>query len=79
MDKVFKKIIIDAFEDPLLNALSDMTVGYANRKSLDFITHHLTYCAMIVHTEITQNCERLNTHYDPNHPIKTLIQKIKAA
>jgi hypothetical protein len=32
---------------------------------------------MIAPTEITQNYERLNTPYDPNQPIETLIQQIQ--
>jgi hypothetical protein len=42
MDQAFKKIIIDAFEDPFLNSLSDETVGYANWMLRKFITHLLT-------------------------------------
>jgi hypothetical protein len=34
---------------------------------------------MIAHTELTQNYERLNTPYDPDHPIETLFQKIQDA
>jgi hypothetical protein len=34
---------------------------------------------MIAPTELTQNYERLNTPYDPNQPIETLLQKIKDA
>jgi hypothetical protein len=30
VDQAFKKLIIDSFEDPFLNALSDEVVGYAN-------------------------------------------------
>jgi hypothetical protein len=52
-------------------------VGYANCTSLQLLTHLLTYYAMIAPTELTQNCERLNTPYDPNQPIKTLFQKIQ--
>jgi hypothetical protein len=32
VDQAFQKLIIDAFEDPLRNALSDERVGYANEK-----------------------------------------------
>jgi hypothetical protein len=61
VNQAFKKLIIDAFEDQFLNALSDEVVGYVNRTSLDILTHLLTYYAMIVPTELTQNYERLNT------------------
>jgi hypothetical protein len=42
MDQAFKKLIIYAFEDPIMNALSDEVVGYANGTSLEFITYLLT-------------------------------------
>jgi hypothetical protein len=61
VDQAFKKLIIDAFKDPFLNAISDETVGYANRTSLEFIIHLLMYYDMIAPTELTQNYERLNT------------------
>jgi hypothetical protein len=77
--QAFKKIIIDAFEDQYLNALSDKIVGYAKCTSLQLLTHILTYCAMIDPTELTQNYERLNTPYDPNQPIKNLFQQIQDA
>jgi hypothetical protein len=72
-------LIIESFNDAYLNALSDEIVGYANCTSLQLLTHHLTYCAMIAPTEITQNCERLNTPYDPNQPIETLFEQIQDA
>jgi hypothetical protein len=56
-DQAFKKLIIDAFEDQFLNALSNELVGYANRTSLDILTHLLTYYAMIAPTELTKNYE----------------------
>jgi hypothetical protein len=34
---------------------------------------------MIAPTELTQNYERLNTSYDPNQPIETLLQQIQDA
>jgi hypothetical protein len=76
VDQEFKKLIIDAFEDQFLNALSEEVVGYAHRTSLDLLTHILTYDAMIAPTELTQNYER-NTPYDPNQPIESLFQKIQ--
>jgi hypothetical protein len=42
VDQEFKKLIIDAFGDQFLNALYDEVLGYANRASLDHITHLLT-------------------------------------
>jgi hypothetical protein len=57
VDQAFKKLIIYAFKDQLLNALSNKVVGYANRTSLDLLTHLLTYYAMIAPTELTQNYE----------------------
>jgi hypothetical protein len=77
IDQTFKKLIIEEFEDQFLNALSDEVVGYANRTSLDLLTHLLTYYDMIAPTELTQNYERLNTPYDPNQPIESLFQKIQ--
>jgi hypothetical protein len=79
VDQAFKKLIIDAFEDQFLNALSDEVKGYANRTSLDLLTHLLTYYAMIAPTELTQNYERLNTLYDPTQLIESLFQKIQDA
>jgi hypothetical protein len=64
VDQAFNKMIIDAFEDQYLNALSDEIVGYANCTSLQLLTHILTYYAMIAPIELTQNFERLNTPYD---------------
>jgi hypothetical protein len=52
VDQAFKKLIIDAFEDPFLNALSDGVIGYVNFTSLQFITHNLMYYAMIAPTEL---------------------------
>jgi hypothetical protein len=53
--QAIKKLIIEAFDDAYLNALSDEVVGYANCTSLDILTHLLTYYAMIAATELTQN------------------------
>jgi hypothetical protein len=78
MDQALKKLIIEAFEDPLVNALSDEIVGYANCTSLQlFVSHLLMYYAVVAPTELTKNYERLNTPYDPNQPIETLFQQIK--
>jgi hypothetical protein len=77
--QAINKLIIESFNDAYLNALSDEIVGYANCKSLQPLTHLLTYYAMIAPTELTQNYERLNTPYDPNQPIETLFQQIQDA
>jgi hypothetical protein len=77
VDQAFKKLIIESFDDMILNALLDEIVGYANCTSLQLLTHILTYYAMITPTELTQNYERLNTLYDPKLPIKTLLQQIQ--
>jgi hypothetical protein len=69
VDQAIKKLIIEAFDDAYLNALSDEVVGYANCTSLDLLIHLLTYYTMIAPTELTQKYERLNTPYDPNQPI----------
>jgi hypothetical protein len=53
--QAFKKLIIDAFEDPSLNALSEEIVGYYNCTSLQFVSHILTYYAMLTLKELTQN------------------------
>jgi hypothetical protein len=79
VDQAIKKLLIEAFEDAYLNALSDEIVGYANCTSLQILTHLLTYYAMIAPTELTQNYEHLNTPYDPNQPIKTPFQQIQDA
>jgi hypothetical protein len=81
VDQAFKKMLIDAFEDQYLNALSDEIVGYANCTSLQLLTHILTHYAMITPPppELTQNYERLNTPYDPNQPIENLFQQIMDA
>jgi hypothetical protein len=79
VDQAIKKLILKAFDDVYLNALSDEVVGYANCTSLDLLTHLLTYYAMIAPTELTQNYERHNTPYDPNQPIETLFQQIQGA
>jgi hypothetical protein len=71
VDQAIKKLIIESFDDSYLNALSDEIVGYANCKSLQLLTHLLTYYAMIAPTELTQNYERLNTPYDPSLSIKS--------
>jgi hypothetical protein len=76
VDQAFKKMLIDAFEDQYLNALSDESVGYADCMSLQLLFHLLTYYATISPTELTQNSERLNAPYDPNQPIKNLFQQI---
>jgi hypothetical protein len=79
VDQAIKKLLIEAFDDAYLNALSDEVVGYANCTSLDILTHLLTDYAMIAPTELTQNYEHLNTPYDPNQPIETLFQQIQDA
>jgi hypothetical protein len=79
VDQAIKKLILEAFDNAYLNALSDEIVGYANCTSLDLLTHLLTYYAMIAPTELTQNYDRLNTRYDPNQPIETLFQQIQDA
>jgi hypothetical protein len=71
VDQAIKKLIIESFDDRYLNALSDDIVGYVICTALQILTHLLTYYAMIVPTELTQNYERLNTPYDPNQPIET--------
>jgi hypothetical protein len=78
-DQAIKKLIIESFDDAYLNALSDEIVGYANCTSLQLLTHLLTYYAMTAPTKLTQNYERLNTPYDPNQPIETLLQQIQDA
>jgi hypothetical protein len=77
VDISFKKMIIDAFEDQYLNALSDKIVGYVNCTSLQLLTHLLTYYAMIAPTELTQNYERSKTPYDPNQTIENLFQQLQ--
>jgi hypothetical protein len=57
----------------------DEIVGYASCTSLQLLTHLLTYYALIAPTELTQNYERLNTPYDPNQPIESLLQQIQDA
>jgi hypothetical protein len=79
VDQAIKKLILEAFDDAYLNALSDEVVGYANCTSLDILTHLLTFYAMIAPTELTQKYERLKTPYDPNQPIETLFQQIQDA
>jgi hypothetical protein len=79
VDQAFKKLIIYAFEDPYLNALSDEIVGYANCASLQFDSRLLTYYAMLSPTELTINYERLNTPYDPCQPVENLFQHIQYA
>jgi hypothetical protein len=79
VDQAIKKLILEAFDDAYLNALSDEVVGYANCTSLDLLTHLLTFYTMIAPTELTQNYERLNTPYDPNQPIETLFQQTQDA
>jgi hypothetical protein len=79
VDRAIKKLILEAFDDAYLNALSDEVVGYASCMSLDLLTHLLMFYAMIAPTELTQSYERLNTPYDPNQPIETLFQQIQNA
>jgi hypothetical protein len=52
VDQAFKKLIKYVFKDQFLNALSDKVLGYANRTSLDLLTHLLTNYAMIAPTEL---------------------------
>jgi hypothetical protein len=47
VDRAIKKLILDAFDDAYLNALSDEVVEYANCTSLDLLTHLLTFYAML--------------------------------
>jgi hypothetical protein len=50
VDQAIKKLIIEAFDDAYLNALSDEIMGYANCTSLQLLTHLSTYYAMIAPT-----------------------------
>jgi hypothetical protein len=77
--QALKKMIIDAFEDQYLNALSETIFGYANCTSLQLLTHLLMYYAMIAPTELTQNYDCLNTPYDHNQPIKNIFHHIQDA
>jgi hypothetical protein len=79
VDQAIKKLIIGSFDDAYLNTLSDEIVGYANCKSLQLLTHLLTYYAMIAPTELTHNYERLNTPHYTNLPIEKLFQQIQDA
>jgi hypothetical protein len=79
VDRAIKKLIIESFDDAYIDSLSDEIVGYANCRSLQLLTHLLTYYAMIAPTELTQNYERLNRPYDPNQPIESLFQQIQDA
>jgi hypothetical protein len=79
VDQAFQKLIIDAFEDPILNVLSDEIIGYDNCTSLQFFSHLWTYYATIAPTELTQNYKRVNTPYDHNQPIETLFQQFQDA
>jgi hypothetical protein len=79
VDQAIKRLILEAFDNAYLNALSNEVVGYANCTSLDLLAHLLTFYAMTAPTELTQNYERLNTPYDPNQPIKRLFQQIQDA
>jgi hypothetical protein len=79
VDQAIEKMILEAFDDAYLNALSNEVVGYANCMSLDLLTLLLTFYAMIAPAELTQNYERLNTPYDPTQPIETLSQQIQDA
>jgi hypothetical protein len=79
VDQDIKNLMIEAFDDAYLNALSDEIAGYANCTSLQLLTHLLTYYAMIAPTELTQNYERLNAPYNPNQPIETLFQQVQDA
>jgi hypothetical protein len=79
VDQAIKKMILEAFDDAYINALSNQVVSYANCTSLDLLTHLLTLYAMIASTELTHNYERLNTPYDPNQPIETLFQQSQDA
>jgi hypothetical protein len=79
VDQAIKKLILEAFDDAYLNALSNEVVGYTKCTSLDLLTHLLTLYAMIAPTELTQNYERLNTPYGPNQRIDTLFQWIQDA
>jgi hypothetical protein len=52
VDQAIKKLILEAFDDAYLNALSNEVVGYADCTSLDLLTHLLTFYAMIAPTEL---------------------------
>jgi hypothetical protein len=79
VNQAINKLIIEAFDDAYLDALSDEIVGYANCTSLQLLTHLLKYYAIIAPTELTENYERLNVPYDPNQPIETLFEQIQDA
>jgi hypothetical protein len=55
VDRAIKKMILEAFDDAYLNALSDEVVCYANCTSLDLLTHLLTFYANTAPAELTQN------------------------
>jgi hypothetical protein len=74
-----KKLIIEAFDDININALSDEIVGYANCTSLQLLTQLFTYYALIAPTELTQSYDRINAPYDPHQPIEMLFQQAQDA
>jgi hypothetical protein len=55
VDQTLKKMIVDVFEDPYLNTLSNEIAGYTTCTSLQLLSHLLIYYAMITSTELTHN------------------------
>jgi hypothetical protein len=70
MDRAFKKLIIDTFEDLFINALSNETVYYTNQTSLECITHLLMYYFMIAPK---RSHRTITVSYDPNLPVGTVF------
>jgi hypothetical protein len=64
MDQAIKKLILKAFDDAYLNALSNEVVGYANCTSLDLLTHPLMFYVLIPHVR--------PAHKYPNSPWETI-------
>jgi hypothetical protein len=67
VDQAIKKLLIESFDDPYLNALSDEIVGYTNCTSLQLLTNPLTYYAMIAPTVLNYS----HYHNPPCAPART--------
>ena len=60
-----------------MRSLRHKYVGYTNVKTLIILNHLYDAYAKITAQDLKENVKRLNTPYDPNKTIETLIDQVK--
>ena len=72
-EKSLKKLLLAAVDETYVRSLRHKYVGYANVKTLTILNHLYDAYAKITAQDLKENDKRLNTPYDPNDTMETLI------